>query len=270
MKPAPRAVALVGSFLVAASLLFAAPSLASGTDEGPDDQDAPSIDMSNARILEGLDDPGRCLFRNGVFPEGGVGYEDPSLPYDDYPEDERAAEVYRAELLRAHADSLAGVSILRGPEGDLRGLNASVTIGSSLADALTASTGDLSSFLTAITDSRPLREAVGTLDALGIPRNVEISGVASMLESCVVQEAVFDGGYSAEAGLPDDLGVETVTDQVTGQLVVTVPAAHAEDYDAVLAEYGDAYRVDPTDSQISFHGRSDLLLASPRRLADRQ
>lgn len=263
MKPVPKALSLLATLFVASSLLFATPSLASGSEEGLSEQDAPAVDMTNARIIDDLDNRGRCLFRNGVFPEGGIGYEDPSLPYDGYAEDERAAETFRAELLRAHADSLAGVSILRGPAGDIRWLNASVTIDSTLAEALATATGDPSSFLTGITDSRPLRQAVATLEALGIPRNVEISGVVSMLDSCAVQEAIFDGGYSTAAGLPDHLGVETVSDQVTGQLVVTVPSAYAAGYDAALEEFGDAYRVAPTTALVSFQGRADL--HSPRR-----
>lgn len=256
--PTIRAIAAL-AISAAMAIGIASPTLVAVSAEGPaaappplsmTASPAPAIDMTNLEIVASLDDRGACLFRNGVFPAGGVGYADSSLPYDHLDDAARATSIYRAELLRAFPAQLAGITIplSSGAENIVSAVQGSSALARELG-TLDAATRE--ALLVARASSPQLEAAVVLLDTLGIERSVQMHAHSNLLAACAVQESLFDGSAQEAAGI-GGVGVLTGVDASTGELVVEVPAAYVAALDGALSAYAGSYRIVPFEGSLSF------------------
>lgn len=227
--------------------LAVGPSIAfSDENEGDSAKvDAPDLGATNLDLFAALDARGQCLLRSSVFPAGGVGFKDSSLPYDDLSPLERAYATVRAELIRTTMDEMAGVTEVRGESGELDGVVFHVVAGAtSYADGIDA----------LVDRGRPeLLAAYAELRGAGINVEVQQTAVVSLTDSCALQDAV----QAALEGPVKDAGFGTVTDAVTGRLNVTVQPGLAEPAASLLSQFGESVTLSTFPEEVGRAGRGD-------------
>ena len=86
-----------------------------GDDVGTDETNNPLGWKTNIGLISSLTGVEECLFRNEVFPAGGVGYENSALPYDGYNPTTAAFLTLRAETLRNYPNATVNVVVNGNP-----------------------------------------------------------------------------------------------------------------------------------------------------------
>ncbi|MBM9469636.1 hypothetical protein [Nakamurella leprariae] len=96
----------------ALTLLAAVPANAASKPVSTyDSTTARPIDRSNVDLVAELQPLEKCLYEFGVYPAGGVGYKDSSLPYDHYTPLQASVLTLRAQIMRNNVDTVAGILI---------------------------------------------------------------------------------------------------------------------------------------------------------------
>ena len=218
-----------------------------GTDPSstPSEKDR-AISMENADLVASLKPADQCLFARSVFPAGGVGYEDSSLPYDGFPEIDRAYLTLRALVIRNNMDSVLSVQAqgILGQTGE----EPSVVILAS-GGAVTASPPKVSDF--ARQDVR-IENSIASLKSAGIPVRVEVRDVPSTAKLCQVRKELHELKGSNGKLLP----MFSQVDADAGRLILSVEQENLDAVSDVVRRY-DPLVVVTTVTDISTAGRSD-------------
>jgi hypothetical protein len=210
-------------------------------------ENRPNVDMSNFNLVKTLDSAGQCFYNNSVFPNGGTGFANSSLPYEGLTELDRAFAVFRAELLRAYGAEVAGVDPLVDETHAITGAVVNVTPESVVA----ATTLDK----LAPTVSIEFTKALASLVDLGIQVTVVPKAVQGFISACPIQGLIANGELWKSAGLPSDITATTVTNSETGQLEISVGKEFVAQLENSVAPYGDQVVVKELFGSIEFQGR---------------
>ena len=203
---------------------------------------------TNLDLIASLDFRGRCLVRNSVYPEGGIGFEDSSLPYDNFAPVDRWYETARAELLRDNAEYMSGVTV----GGDENGANNRFIMHFLVTAQRTV---DLESVIER--GSPELNTAVAELRARGWTFEVAYTAVSNLIESCRVFEAMTDKRVAQVLDAQASSGISSAINDVTGRLEIEADSIVAPVLETVLAPFGDAALITATDTPVVPNGRSD-------------
>lgn len=248
IKRAIRAGAVVATGgLIAVSLFTPAVAASGGAQEPvPGPSDGYSVDESlgwetNLGLVESLRGVDECLYRNAVYPAGGVGYSDGSLPYDDFDAPDRALLTLRAETLRTHPGSVMDV-VSTGEAGSVR-----VTI-VALSDPEGQPKFSLDELQAADQDADG---AVRTIEASGAEIVVEWVDAPSLLEVCAIQDsfkALTDGNGTPVTSfvIPDALG---------HNVKATLNVNDVQYAESLAATFGDHLRIEATEDEYILYDR---------------
>jgi hypothetical protein len=160
----------------------------------------PEVDLTNVDAISKLDAQGQCLFRLGVYPENT---EDPA--------DRIANGIFRAELIRAYPDQIAGVQFETNDAGAI----VAATVHAK-EDTVLAREG-LDQAATRL--PQIYRDAVAELIREGVALKVIPDAVYSIVEGCAIEDLV-DGG--AAFGLPRHVGFAYGINESTGRVELSV------------------------------------------------
>lgn len=220
---------------VATLLLAGLPSLpaSAAPSEAADEKnvDIEPMDTTNLKLVEGLDTQGECLFRSGVYPAGGIGYKDSSLPYDEYEAKDAAFLTLRAQTLRAHPDDF--MDLYTEPNGE--GRFAGVVV----ATERWAESPDNTLAVLAKGDPK-IQEALDTLSAEGVPVRVEIKAAPSMNQVCAIQDSFTD----VRSASGETVNVALMPDPLAGQLQILAGEDDAEIVGRHASQFGKLVRID--------------------------
>lgn len=222
---------------------MAGPSVAVDDSTG----DEPKVTTSNLDLVLKLSPMDRCLFEHGVYPAGGVGYEDSSLPYDNASPADRAFLTFRAETLRHLNEWAVEVSPTFDEAGTLIAATTTVTAGSWLADRTPESIGEW------VSDD--YRAAVRDLHGLGVATEMRPTALYGLASSCTVRSFVAGGGLWSDSSIPKDTVFVHGTDLQTGQFQVRVAAPLLGATSALLAQFGDRAAVSVLEETPELDGR---------------
>lgn len=193
----------------------------------------PAVDLTqpvppNGQLVSSLNAEGRCLFDNGVYPAGGVGYRDSSLPYDDLEPVPRAEQTLRAQILRQHAGQVMEVSFA--------GKTGTVTVSKASVQGATSTVDELAGADPAAVD------ALATLRAAGTQIGVESKDAPSLLDVCTIRSAI-----STVATKIPTLSASAVTNAADGKVDITVNAESLLSLQAALSGFAPWIRLQSGD-----------------------
>lgn len=243
------AFGVVGALVIAA---IAVPAISSFAEDVPvpglsssapsEAPTPPDLGETNLDLFANLDDRGQCLLKSSVFPSGGVGFADSSLPYDNLEPLERAYSITRAEIIRSTMDEMSGVTEVRGDSGALTSLVVHVIQGTpAYADGIAG---------VVERGRKELKSAYDLLTSVGVEVELRETAVVSLTESCAIQDDV----RKALQGPVQEAGFEYVTDATTGQLRVTVQPGMRELAAPRLSEFGQAVLLDEFLAEVGTQG----------------
>ncbi|PPG30782.1 hypothetical protein C5E10_11640 [Pseudoclavibacter sp. RFBG4] len=223
--------------------LPALPAVAAPEEDSKTSYDAVEpMDSTNLKLVEGLDAQGECLFRSAVYPAGGIGYEDSSLPYDEYSEVDAAFLTVRAQALRAHPNEF--MDLYADPSDPTQRTGVLVAT----QDWKIAPESTLEAL--SRNDSK-LREALDILDKEGIEIRVENKTALSVNQVCQTQDSFFK--LTNSAGKP--LNLALLPDPPTGQLQVLVGKSDVEIVTRHAEQFGKLVRVETEGEGVEAAGR---------------
>ncbi|MBF4552392.1 hypothetical protein [Pseudoclavibacter sp. VKM Ac-2888] len=124
-----RITGVGASLMILTSLAVASPPAASAAES-----DLIKLEDTNIELLEQLSPEDHCLWNKTVYPAGGTGYADNSLPYDGMDATKAAVLVVRAEALRDNMGSVVGVEAIG--QGEVSSLQ--ILVDEASADARTS------------------------------------------------------------------------------------------------------------------------------------
>ena len=130
---------------------------------------------TNLELVESLTGLDECLYRHSVFPAGGVGYADSSLPYEGLDEIDRAVLTVRAEVLRAYPDSVMDVVLASESEVKIVALGEPESGVRFSLDELLSVNANVAS-------------AVATLEKNGLAVVVDWADAPSFVEACEIED----------------------------------------------------------------------------------
>jgi hypothetical protein len=196
--------------------------------------------LDNLELVAGLSAQDRCLFERDVYPSGGVGYEDSSLPYDSFPPLEKAHMTLRAELIRANPDIVFDVI-----KTDTDPMTVEVV--------LKADSAGKSVSLDELMSGEPKALAASaTLADLGVKVTSAATAANSSNEICELR-ALFHAVVTPDGSLAS---VFSIAD-AAGVLHVTVDPADSEVLAKVAAQYKDSVVLDVAELSTSSGRFSD-------------
>lgn len=156
-----------------------------GASGASDDQVSGPVDGSNVEeslgwdtnleLVESLTGFDECLYRHSVFPAGGVGYADSSLPYEGLDDIDRAVLTVRAEVLRAYPDSVMDVVLVSESEVKI------VALGD-------PESGVRLSWDELLSVNANVASAVATLEKNGLAVVVDWADAPSFVEACEIED----------------------------------------------------------------------------------
>ena len=235
--------------LIAASLLSPAVAASPGPNEAasapPDDFNTEEelgwdTNLDLVKSLTGLDE---CLFRHSVFPAGGVGYEDSSLPYEGFDAPDAALLTLRAEALRMYPGSVMDV-VSSGNTSTVRNVTiVAVTDpeGSETfsLDALQAANGKVDS-------------AIRVIESTGVEIVVDRVGAPSLLDVCAIEDQF--RGMKDDAGEQVTVFTQTLPLEHVVEVIVNV---NDERYASAIAKYfGSHVRVTTMEGRYELASRT--------------
>ena len=240
-------VILLAAFSWTGAANAAAPQPAAATDSPAySDNDSSANPLgwqTNIELIKNLNAQDRCLFQNSVFPAGGVGYKDSSLPYDEYEPIDAAFLTVRAELIRNNPDTVSGVTLDRDSNRGLIQIipeTANRLVG---LDKLVAS------------DER-VAEAVRTLAESGVTFSTATTGRVSIITGCEISDAV--SNLKASDGTPINSGTNRDPGGVV-QVTLTKSDLSEKSVQELIATFGDQIHVTPIDSEMmNFNRVNDI------------
>jgi hypothetical protein len=133
---------------------------------------------TNLDLIESLKGTDACLYRHSVYPAGGVGYADSSLPYDDYPPQDAAFLTLRAETLRS-----APAAVMDVTSGTVGGKTTATIV------ALASPEGaDRFSLEALAAVNQHVASALSTIHDAGADVVVEWADAPSLLKMCEMED----------------------------------------------------------------------------------
>lgn len=228
----PRLASITGLAVLASTSIVGAPLAVAQPSEVPTD---------NLKLVESLDERGTCLFHSGVFPEGGAGYRDSSLPYENYEENDRAFQTLRAEALRLMPNLLTDVYV---------GSSGSTTI--EVLGTLAAKDQGVSLESLSKAD-RDIADASRDLGSLGYSVKMRFADGTSLLDSCSIANAVH--GQTSASG--EIIPVTSVTDLESGKLLVESPEAFDRDVRSLTEKWSDQVLYRTADASVDYARHND-------------
>lgn len=200
------------------------------TDVQPPEQES----LKNLELVESLGKQDECLFRFSVFPAGGVGYKDSSLPYEELDEISAAISTLRAQTLRANPDAVMEVYNENSVSGDR---------GSSIVILASDSSTFEATSLEKLGASDPaVAGALRTLKANDVPVRVDTRRVLTINQVCALQDQLAD--LTDPAGNPVDSF--SVPEVESGQLVVTTTEQFVPEVEKLARATKDQVRIETT------------------------
>ncbi|MBF4549338.1 hypothetical protein [Pseudoclavibacter sp. VKM Ac-2888] len=199
--------------------------------------------MTNLKIVENLDEHGRCLFDHQVYPGGGVGYKDSSLPYDDFEEEgDRLLNTLRAEVLRNNSSSI--LDVFSDPEAD--GLRV-IVVGERKAAAEGNTVDQL------LAKSTPGQQALDGLRKMGVRVDVEHTAQLSLESACEVEARVKSAAEQPETRSTFFYSVNAAE----GRLKVVVPKGNTAFADTITKQDGDKVLLEYVDGELEQASRGN-------------
>jgi hypothetical protein len=249
----PIALTVSAMFMAASANAHPADRSEAATNQSVVDDSG--VSTVNLDLVNELDEAGQCLFRNDVFPAGGVGYKDSSLPYDLYSEEGAAVATYRAEIIRHFGRQIGGVSIRQNQAGEQA---VSVSFLSGTDDV------QIARYFTELrTESEPFASSESYMRSRGIDAIVATTARSDIFTACVAQNQLMAPDFGDLADIPESVGIESFRDDATGLLQIVVPRAYVANVSRAMAAFSGAIAVSGTDAKVSFQGRGDSY--TPRR-----
>lgn len=180
------------------------------------------VTLDNLNLVAGLPASDKCLFDRGVFPSGGVGYADSSLPYDHLDPINAAAMTLRAQLIRANPDAVFDVA------ASTSGSRISLIVHVKAAPDVVPTLEDL-------VDGDAAASAAHTaLLRQGILTSVQYDAFNSTADICELRDTF----HNLRADDGSRVTIYSEPDPRTGQLVITTVPADAREVEEHAAQYG--------------------------------
>ncbi|WP_394255894.1 hypothetical protein [Pseudoclavibacter helvolus] len=198
-----RTLAVASAAIMVGALLSLAPTAANAVET-----DLIQLEDTNIELLENLSAADECLWNKSVFPAGGVGYEDSSLPYDDMDETTAAALTVRAEALRDNMDVVMGVE----PVGEDKLQTLQI---------LVSDTGTERTPEELLAGSKAGLESLSALNAQGITVEVRAGSFPSISEVCQIEDRLDE--MTSEDGSELSYYAEPNTTTGTVDVIVDAP-----------------------------------------------
>ena len=213
--------------VVVAVLSLSSSNVAQATTPRPA-ADASQPVTTNMDLVSSLDAEGQCLFDNDVYPAGGVGYLDSSLPYDDLEPIHRAEQTLRAQILRMHAGQVMDVSFT--------GSIGTVTVSNASVQGLVPSVDELAN------GDREAVDALAALRAAGTHVAVESRVAPSLLDVCEIR-----GVIRSVATEDPTLSAVVAPNAAEGRVDITVNTESMDTLEAALSGFAPWIRVQSGD-----------------------
>lgn len=215
-------------------------------EPAPAEKETEGLDLTNLRLAESLDEKGKCLLRHDVYPEGGVGYEDPSLPYDDFDREvDKEFATYRAELLRYGSASLLEVY-------------PSAENGKDLLDIIVLAKADSN------VDDRTLQGLLKSSDALakasqslaerGVKVTVDSHAKANLDDVCALESQLMATTHDSRGAY---LNLKFGIDTKLGSLRVDAAPAQTQEVINLLEKIKGGFDVQTAEDSFEPNGRMD-------------
>jgi hypothetical protein len=187
---------------------------------------------TNVELLESLEGLDACLFKLSVFPAGGAGYEDSSLPYDEYDPLSAAFMTLRAQTIRANPHRV--MDVVRTTKTD------ALIVDSNVERPLTL--GELAG------SDEKIAAALATLSEAGWKVTIQASDAPAALEVCEIQNAASRIVDTSGEVIPN----VTTPDALTGAVELIVPKDSFESpsVKALLLRHGTHINLTAADGPI--------------------
>lgn len=203
----------------------------------------PGLDKTNLDLWAGLDEKNSCLLNHSVFPAGGIGFEDSSLPYDNLQGFDKNLSVFRAELIRSLGDEISGTNEILDEDQRVVGLTLYTVKGTGLTQA------DIDRVISS--GRQEFRQANEELKTQNFTVEIQETANYNLYQICEAQEQVSE---LADEKLIE-AGILTVGDPQSGQLQVTVPPGYGELAHQTYKVLGDKVIITEDTSKVSRSGR---------------
>lgn len=198
--------------------------------------------ITNTALISQLTGIDRCLYEMEVYPSGGVGYEDSSLPYDDYSAEQQAFLSLRAQLLRENPGSLMEV-VQDGKEVNIVASTASSQkVGSTLVSEITSGASDIS-------------KAVDQLQDAGLEVSVVTKQAPTVQQICDMKQKL-----ASEKTATGESLYRIVTPYVTegeSYLRIETTKEFASQITASLKGYAGLYKIELQSEELQLAGRKN-------------
>lgn len=206
---------------------------------------------TNMDLVSNLDEEGSCLFDHDVYPAGGVGYRDSSLPYDDLEPIHRAEQTLRAQILRMYAGQVMDVTFT--------GSTGIVTLSDSSIHGAVPSVDDL------VNGDREAMDALAALRAAGTDVAVVSRQAPSLLDVCKIRSVIRSVATeypTLSAGVTINAAEGKVDITVNAELMLTLEAALLDFEPWIRVQSGEIEPTSRTNDSAPWYGGARLNLAN--------